>query len=1383
MKCQTILFYLIASLFLVFTVSAAPYIVYDIGSTNTSTLGNQNWIFINATSNDTSLNYTTIYLYNMTELVSTQTGEGNLSYNFTSLAYGTYFVNITMNDSSNNINYSDTRNISLWEGLGNSVNPYNITDCYKLQSMSYNLTASYALKNNINCSITNTWDNGLGFKPVGDNTNKSSVSLNGNNFIINNLFINRSVDYVGLFGYSLNTTLSNLVLANSTIIGNNYVGIIAGKSDNASVSNIKLNATVSGVSYIGGIFGAAGSVANYCNVSQITANLTMNATSNYLGGIIGSTSFCNLINVSNNGTVRGQNYTGGIVGYSAASSSVDSAYFSGMIYGNQRVGGIAGLCMLVGNSYTFSNITSSTYTGGICGEGTTVYDSYVNSNITGYSVVGGILGLASSSSYNINNALAIVSLNVSSGSGAGIISSPIGEHVTSSAWYEVPVLGEFPTCGVNNGCTKYTGTQISYFIGLPHIDPIVYWPFYGTWNAMLTDLPVLDWQKINSSINISFSYNITTCEEFQDIYLDLTGTYNIMNDLDCSDSINWDSGLGFQTIASGDYSTNPHACFQGTINGNNKYIRNITMNRPSEEFVSVFGCVGSWPITQGTIKNLYFDNLTVTGAGWTGGLFSQAYGLELSNLHITKGIITAVIGSGSAAGGIASMLGSNITNSSFQGTIYCGDYSPCGGIGGWVYSDNVEIKNSYTNVTLSGNDQIGGIIGTASYINSTTKYIKLIINNSYSQGSIEGTGDETFIGGIMGGLFLMNGGVNLSILNSYSLVNLSLGSMGMGGIISTINAKNNVSVVNSFYAGNISNPNSGNPYDGINGLFSGEIINGARLNITNFSYFNSSFNKLFPLNGTSRQSNITATAINDSVYFKGDFYPYNNPFKYWSFYDIWGEDMFSYPILSWQNTGKVNISFIPQSTSVGSYSTLNFIYVNLSVISNSVYRENITLRNTTSIINSSNQLSINFTNLPDSVYYLNASINDTFGNFNTTETRMIIIDQTAPVITLVSPVAISYPYNNIITLNYTVYEPTSNISYCWYKLVDSGNNLIVDNVTLSNCGNLTLQELADDDYNITVYSNNTLNSIGTKTLRFRVSSTKPAVVLNYPGENGFVNSSTINFTFTAVSGKAMTSCVFYFDNLVNYTYNNPSSGTTYNVTIFNLSNRLYNWTVKCTDIEDGVGLPVSNYTATVDTVYPILNLDLPGPIYYSYSTIPINFSYTELNILSCYYNLTYDDGTGNYIIYRTDVSVPNCSNMTFDVYDSHLYKLIFIMNDKAGNKVTGSKYFSAYQSVSAVPPPSGGGSSYTPPPSQEEINNTINQKLAESSICGNGVCQDGENPITCSQDCRVNVDELFCFLGTQKTCAAWVFNAFIWIIIGFVIYTTYDRQIKNKSRT
>ena len=81
----------------------------------TTTPGNRskNWIFANITASDANLEAITIYLYNSSALINTETCNQACVINFTGLADDTYYLNATANDSAGNKNSSETRTITV----------------------------------------------------------------------------------------------------------------------------------------------------------------------------------------------------------------------------------------------------------------------------------------------------------------------------------------------------------------------------------------------------------------------------------------------------------------------------------------------------------------------------------------------------------------------------------------------------------------------------------------------------------------------------------------------------------------------------------------------------------------------------------------------------------------------------------------------------------------------------------------------------------------------------------------------------------------------------------------------------------------------------------------------------------------------------------------------------------------------------------------------------------------------------------------------------------------------------------------------------------------------------------------------------------------------
>ncbi|MFC2140413.1 ZmpA/ZmpB/ZmpC family metallo-endopeptidase-related protein, partial [Candidatus Auribacterota bacterium] len=108
-----------------------------------------------------------------------------------------------------------------------------VTNAQELQNIQNNLADDYYLANDINCSgIAN-------FEPIGTAATPFTGTLNGNNYSISALTIDRSAENnVGLFGCVRGATIQNVSLLAIDITGNNTVGGLVGdSSQNSSVIN------------------------------------------------------------------------------------------------------------------------------------------------------------------------------------------------------------------------------------------------------------------------------------------------------------------------------------------------------------------------------------------------------------------------------------------------------------------------------------------------------------------------------------------------------------------------------------------------------------------------------------------------------------------------------------------------------------------------------------------------------------------------------------------------------------------------------------------------------------------------------------------------------------------------------------------------------------------------------------------------------------------------------------------------------------------------------------------------------------------------------------------------------------------------------------------
>jgi len=128
-------------------------------------------------------------------------------------------------------------------GTGVEGDPYQIETCVQLQNINQNLSSYFVLNNDIDCSDTINWNDGLGFEPIGtllapfngrvDGDDGVADPINyGDGFTINDLYINR-IDLldVGLFGsvQSLGV-ITDLGLIDVEIAGFHKTGALVGRN-------------------------------------------------------------------------------------------------------------------------------------------------------------------------------------------------------------------------------------------------------------------------------------------------------------------------------------------------------------------------------------------------------------------------------------------------------------------------------------------------------------------------------------------------------------------------------------------------------------------------------------------------------------------------------------------------------------------------------------------------------------------------------------------------------------------------------------------------------------------------------------------------------------------------------------------------------------------------------------------------------------------------------------------------------------------------------------------------------------------------------------------------------------------------------------------------
>ena len=234
----------------------------------------------------------------------------------------------------------------------------------------------------------------------------------------------------------------------------------------------------------------------------------------------------------------------------------------------------------------------------------------------------------------------------------------------------------------------------------------------------------------------------------------------------------------------------------GTVEGNNKVIKGIYI-KTDNNYNGIFGI-------SNTIKNLTIKDSYINGGIWTGGISGVTLSGYINNCH---NVNTITIGNGNI-GGIIGYSGvdlENCTNSGFisgqnqvggivgnitsenkikkcrnEGTVHGESYNT-GGIIGYTHQFN-NIEQCINNGIITGNNYIGGIAGV---LNSEST-----INKCYNNSSI--TGQNSCIGGISGFV------AQKTVINECDNNGLITGQNSIvGGIVGYIDSESIISKCNN----------------------------------------------------------------------------------------------------------------------------------------------------------------------------------------------------------------------------------------------------------------------------------------------------------------------------------------------------------------------------------------------------------------------------------------------------------------------------------------------------------------------------------------------------------------------------------------------------------
>jgi len=606
-------------------------------------------------------------------------------------------------------------------GNGTSGTPYQITDIYGLQgigSPSHSLlTSNFILANNIDATGTSAWNSGAGFVPIGTevlplpysppyiyNAPAGTIhpftgTFNGNGYVINGLTIYLpSTIPIGLFGY-MSGTVENVGVIGSSVTG---YGI-------------------------------------YCEgVGALVAN-----------------NFGLVQNCYSTGTVTGGEGfwgVGGLVGYNVTGATVNNSYSSCVVNGTYNVGGLVGFnnAGLVENSYATGNVSGGTGGGsgfgGIAGGNNgTLENCYATGNITGGTGIGswGVGGLMGGGNGN-----AVVENCYATGTVSGLteVGGLLGQNagLVQNCYWDNGINSTLSAIGSNTG-TVNNVVSVNNSTAYSHNS----YANLGTWSELVTGAGLwvakvsgnTVWFMVEGAtrpfLASEYSTTITNAHQLQLMDMNLSASYTMANNISMAELSNpsglWKTSTGFSPVGNYIFSlgTAP-TTFTGTFNGNGYTIDGLTINRPTTDYVGLFGYTGQYTGLTSRISNVGLTDVSIHGHLYTAALVGQTYYTTINGCYETGDVAGT-----SYVGGLVGMneFTSPISNSYATGNATGSDY--VGGLVGYNSMSSI-ISNSFATGIVVGSIYVGGLVGAQS--DSTDI-------NSFATGKVSG---DTGVGGLVG---------------------------------------------------------------------------------------------------------------------------------------------------------------------------------------------------------------------------------------------------------------------------------------------------------------------------------------------------------------------------------------------------------------------------------------------------------------------------------------------------------------------------------------------------------------------------------------------------------------------------------------------------------
>jgi hypothetical protein len=411
-------------------------------------------------------------------------------------------------------------------------------------------------------------------------------------------------------------------------------------------------------------------IGNEYEISGIFVNRTDLDHVGFFGniGLNASVKFLGLTDVN----IKGKDGVGAVVG--ANYGSILYTYSSGNVDGTNYVGGFVGgngNNGIISKCYAYIDVFGANHVGGFSGNNvSTISESYSYGDVSGSGV-------------NIN----------------GFNGVTYGSGIINNSFWDTETSGQSSSSGGTGKTTSEMKTKSTYEYGN--------WDFCGTWDIISTEnngypfFNFRDYEPIDTDEN-GFRNISTLCElkwvaENSDYWDE---NYELDNDIDASDTENWDGGAGWTPI--GNSSTR----FSGKFNGNGYKIENIYINRVNTDNIGFFGST-----YQVTILNLAIVNCNISGQNYVGGLAAICF----NTADIQNCYTTGVVDGDTRVGGL---IGGTDVQNNIQNCYSFADVNASSQWGGgFIGYHSGTLNNCYSTGEVTGGSILGGLAGAASSAN------------------------------------------------------------------------------------------------------------------------------------------------------------------------------------------------------------------------------------------------------------------------------------------------------------------------------------------------------------------------------------------------------------------------------------------------------------------------------------------------------------------------------------------------------------------------------------------------------------------------------------------------------------------------------------------